>query len=80
MKTIRFCKIIFLFYMLVYAINGTAQTSDYNAWKTNYDKGLELFERDSLNKALVHLEKSLDIAESKKIDSLQIRSLHQIRK
>jgi CHAT domain-containing protein/Tfp pilus assembly protein PilF len=49
--------------MLSYGINGTAQTSNYNDWKTSYDKGLEFVEKDSLKIALPILQKAYDIAQ-----------------
>ncbi|PTM11953.1 MAG: hypothetical protein DA407_00280 [Bacteroidetes bacterium] len=61
-NSLKFRKIISLLFILTYAISVTGQTSDYDVWKANYDKGLELIEIDSLKPALPFFQKAYDIA------------------
>lgn len=67
-----------IFPFVTFSMN--AQKKDYEEWKENYNKGIELIEIDSLTNALPYLEKSRKIAEIIKSDSILIKSLNQLSK
>ncbi len=80
MKTIFLKKLLFVAIFSLSIFSVYPQNTGYKKWKVNYDKGLELIEIDSLDKALPHLKKSLELAELIKIDSIAIKSLDQLSK
>ena len=63
MKFLKLYQVIIVLYALYFSLSSFAQTSDYISWKTNYDKGVELVEKDSLIGSLSYLIYAKNIAQ-----------------